>query len=45
LEIAKDSSLGNQYQAVTGPLSSDQFARAKAELGLPEFTRHFPKLR
>jgi len=45
LDIAKDSSSGDQYQAVTGPLTKDEFEKAKQKLGLPEFTRHFPKLR
>lgn len=45
LEIAKDSSTGDQFQAVTGPLSKDEFERAKQRLRLPEFTRHFPHLR
>jgi len=45
LDIAKDSTVGDQYQAVTGPLSKDEFDKAKQKLGLPEFSRHFPRLR
>jgi len=45
LDIAKDSGTGNQYQAVTGPLTKDEFEKAKQKLGLPEFSRHFAKLR
>jgi len=45
LDIAKDSNKGDQYQAVIGPLSKDDFEKAKGALKLPEFTRHFPELR
>ena len=45
LDIAKDTNKGDQYQAVTGPLSKDEFDKAKQKLGLPDFTRHFPHLR
>ena len=45
LDVAKDSGTGDQYQAVTGPLTKDEFEKSKQKLGLPEFTRHFPKLR
>jgi hypothetical protein len=46
LDIAKDAAnTGDQYQAVTGPLSKDEFEKAKQKLGLPEFSRHFPQLR
>jgi hypothetical protein len=46
LDIAKDAvDTGDQYQAVTGPLSKDEFEKAKQKLGLPEFSRHFPSLR
>ena len=45
LDIAKDTNIADQYYAVTGPLSKDEFDKAKQKLGLPEFTRHFPDLR
>jgi hypothetical protein len=45
VDIAKDSDNGNQYQAVTGPLSKSEFEEAKLKLGLPEFSRHFEHLR
>lgn len=45
LEIAKDSAVGDQYQAVTGPLSRDEFDKATQTLGLPALSRHFPHLR
>ena len=45
LDIKRDSNYGDQYQAVTGPLSKDDFERAKIELKLPEFKKHFPDLR
>jgi len=45
LDIAKDSTVGDQYQAVTSPLAKDEFDKAKQKLGLPEFSRHFPNLR
>src|SRR5690348_6880621 len=46
LDMRKDSEYpGNQHAAVTGPLSNQEFDQAKRNLGLPDFTRHFPKLR
>ena len=46
LDMDQDSDYpGNQYKAVTGPLSKSEFDKAKAKLSLPEFTRHFPNLR
>jgi hypothetical protein len=44
LDIAKDT-VGAGRKAVTGPLTEEEFAAAKAELGLPEFTLHYPELR
>jgi hypothetical protein len=45
LDMAKDSEHGSQFHAVSGPFSKDEFEKKKREMGLPEFTRHFPKLR
>ena len=48
LDIARDSRHppgGGQYYAVVGPLSKAEFDAAKTLLKLPEFKRHFPKLR
>jgi hypothetical protein len=44
LDIARDT-IGSGRNAVTGPLTLEQFEVAKAELGLPEFTLHYPELR
>jgi hypothetical protein len=45
LDMAKDSEHGSQYHAVSGPFSKEEFEKKKREMGLPEFARHFPKLR
>jgi hypothetical protein len=45
LEIAKDSTYGDPFKAVTGPLTKSEFERVKTNINLPEFTRHFPNLR
>ncbi len=45
LDITRDSAYGNQFQAVTGPLSKTEFEAATASLKLPAFKRHFPDLR
>jgi hypothetical protein len=45
LEIQRDSEWGDQFQAVTGPLSQAEFDLAKRRLDLPEFSRSFPQLR
>lgn len=45
LEIEKDRGEGNQLQAVTGPLSKEEFEQAKKKLDLPAFSRHFDSLR
>jgi hypothetical protein len=44
LDIAKDSEYGDQYKAVTGPLSKEAFERAKKELRLPDFRLHYRRL-
>jgi hypothetical protein len=44
LDIAKDTLPGGR-NAVTGPLTLEEFEAAKVELGLPEFTLHYPDLR
>jgi hypothetical protein len=45
LDITKDVAVGDQFAAVIGPLSWEEFAKLKAELGLPDFVRVFPDLR
>lgn len=44
LEIAKDTP-ASSYGAVTGPLTEGEFETAKAALGLPDFSLHYPELR
>ncbi|MBL9198885.1 MAG: hypothetical protein JNL39_00205 [Opitutaceae bacterium] len=44
IDIAKDGKHSDQFKAVTGPLTEDEFKKAKAELGLPEFKTTFPHL-
>ena len=45
LEVKRDSKWGDQYQAVTGPLSKAEYDVAKRKLNLPDFSRSFPHLR
>jgi hypothetical protein len=44
LDMAEDTPASG-FRAVTGPLTEAEFAQAKAELGLPDFTLHHPELR
>ena len=44
LEIAKDAKYGDQFKAVTGPLTERQFLAAKATLRLPDFRKTIKSL-
>ena len=44
LDIAKDANYGDQFKAVTGPLTEKQFLIAKAKLSLPEFRKTIKSL-
>jgi len=44
LDIAKDSESGDQYKAVTGPLSKEAFEKVRKESRLPDFSLHYRRL-